>query len=170
MWIKNFTASSVREALSRIKKEMGANAVILDTRVENGLTRRSTGSGARVTVTAASEHPGGDASHPCVFKILVEGIDRIDDLELGSIRGRDLIGIGFFVAGARSQRRVRLDHTGKDPAVLQIDNFGVFGDFELLAYLFDLAITDQDLCISDLAMTDGQDPAGLKYKNVIVIS
>ncbi len=59
MWIKNYTASSVREALAGIKKEMGANAVILDTRVENGLTDRSTGSGARVTVTAASEHPGG---------------------------------------------------------------------------------------------------------------
>jgi len=57
MWIKNYTASSVREALARIKGEMGANAVILDTRVENGLTRRSGGCGARVTVTAGVERP-----------------------------------------------------------------------------------------------------------------
>jgi len=55
MWIKNYTASSVRKALTQIKQEMGAHAMILDTRVENGLTHRSGGSGARVTVTAASE-------------------------------------------------------------------------------------------------------------------
>jgi len=60
MWIKNYTASSVREALAGIKKEMGARAVILDTRVEGGLTDRSSGPGARVTVTAASERPQGE--------------------------------------------------------------------------------------------------------------
>ena len=62
MWIKNFTASSMRDVLARIKDEMGANAVILDTRVENGLTSRSPGSGSRVTVTAASERPDGEVA------------------------------------------------------------------------------------------------------------
>ena len=62
MWIKNYTASSVREALSQIKNEMGVHAVILDTRVENGLTRRSGGSGARVTVTAAIEQPPAETA------------------------------------------------------------------------------------------------------------
>ncbi len=57
MWIKNYTASSVREALARIKDEMGPTAVILDTRVERGLTDRSGGPGSEVTVTAASGQP-----------------------------------------------------------------------------------------------------------------
>lgn len=57
MLIKNYSASSVREALAQIKEDMGPGAVILDTRVENGLTRRSSGSGSKVTVTAASEKP-----------------------------------------------------------------------------------------------------------------
>lgn len=57
MLIKNYTASSMREALAEIKNDIGAHAVILDTRVENGLTRRAGGPGARVTVTAASGQP-----------------------------------------------------------------------------------------------------------------
>jgi len=67
MLIKNYTASTMREALSEIKNDLGTNAVILDTRVENGLTSRSGGPGARVTVTAASERPksaGGTSNQP----------------------------------------------------------------------------------------------------------
>lgn len=59
MLIKNYTASTMREALAEIKNDLGTNAVILDTRVENGLTERAGGPGARVTVTAASEPPKG---------------------------------------------------------------------------------------------------------------
>ncbi len=65
MWIKNYTAASVREALAKVKNEMGSSAVIMDTRVENGLTSRSNGPGSRVTITAgcdeADKKPAGSS-------------------------------------------------------------------------------------------------------------
>jgi flagellar biosynthesis protein FlhF len=70
MLIKNYTASSMRAALAEIKKDLGASAVILDTRVENGLTKRAGGPGSHVIVTAASEQPKSET--PAVVRPAVK--------------------------------------------------------------------------------------------------
>jgi hypothetical protein len=86
MLIKNYTASTMREALAEIKNDLGTNAVILDTRVENGLTERAGGPGARVTVTAASESPKGVVKS---FKPPVLGPDGPKTLHLKGELGHE---------------------------------------------------------------------------------
>ncbi len=89
MWIKNYTAASVREALAKVKKEMGSSAVILDTRVENGLTSRSSGPGSRVTITAGCDEPENKPA----------GATHIEDVE----GPKKLILKGDFSEAAESQ-------------------------------------------------------------------